>query len=139
MSNQDQYGGKPGQTGSQNNDDWDSLTDEQRMQRKEEYRNQNPGQAGDDFGGKPGAFDKSGNLGSSQFGDDFDSLTDDQKIARKNEYAQRDQQSGSAGQTGYGSSATGLKPGDTSPASGQGGFGAEGAGGKAGFGTGSKD
>lgn len=82
MSNQDQYGKSQGGQADPN-DDWDSLTDEQKMQRKQPYIDQ------DDQGdgsGKPGAGPR------MDLGDDFDSLSDEQKIARKQEYAQRDPQ-----------------------------------------------
>lgn len=84
MSNQDQYGGK-GQGGADQNDDWDSLTDEQKMQRKQPYIDQ-PGEQDQQggYGEKPGEGAR------MNLGDDFDSLSDDQKIARKQEYAQRD-------------------------------------------------
>lgn len=80
MSNQDQYGGKGQGGGADPNDDWDSLTDEQKMQRKQPYIDQDQ-QGGS---GKPGEGQR------MDLGDDFDSLSDDQKIARKQEYAQRD-------------------------------------------------
>ena len=89
MSNQDQYGGK-GQAGSQdNNDDWDSLTDDQRMERKQQYRDQNDQGGGQDQGDS--AYSGKTDTGSRmELGDDFDSLSDEDKIARKQQYAQRD-------------------------------------------------
>ncbi len=103
MSNQDQYGQK-GQS-NQFGDDFDSLSDDQKIQRKEQYAQQE-GQ------GSMGQGSQQGQQSGSQFGDDFDSLSDDQKIERKNQYAQQ-QGGGSTGQygqqqsankTGYGSS-----------------------------------
>ncbi len=99
MSNQDQYGSKT--QSNQYGDDFDSLTDDQKIQRKEQYASQQGGQstlggqsAGAGMGGKD---DLSQTGASNQYGSDFDSLSDDQKIQRKEQYAQGQGGGGSGG------------------------------------------
>lgn len=97
MSNQDQYGSKT--QANQYGDDFDSLSDDQKIQRKEQYAQAQGGS---------GSLSQSGlqsdsSLGqANQYGDDFDSLSDDQKIERKNQYAQNQGQQTSASQGGLG-------------------------------------
>lgn len=90
MSNQDQYGSKT--QSNQYGDDFDSLSDDQKIQRKEQHASQQGGQStlgGQGAGAGMGGKDDLGQTGASnQYGDDFDSLSDDQKIQRKEQYAQ---------------------------------------------------
>ena len=98
MSNQDQYGQKT--QGSQYGDDFESLSDEQKIQRKEQQAQQQGGQPS--MGGKDDL--QSQGQSNLDYGADFDSLSDDEKIQRKQQYAQNQ---GSQTQSQGGMGATG--------------------------------